>query len=321
MLSQTVSSLAMRELQRRAAGAGLILQTGPFSCRIRTDILQLVDTIALLYADYPLAPDDGFADFDVTLRRSGGLRRWFHPQVCFEQDGATPFLPLPLAQAHPMFEWVMNWCVSTKAHGYLVIHAAVLERGNCAVILPAPPGSGKSTLCAALASRGWRLLSDEMTLVRPADLALVPMPRPVSLKNASIDVIRTFAPNAVFGPAVPETVKGTIAHMRPSADSIAAASRVACPTHLVFPRYQAGAATRLEPLPKARTFMGVADNAFNYPILGATGFDTLGRLVDACDAYDFCYSRLDEAMAVFDGFAGMAPEGGLGTGLHQEAVA
>jgi predicted ATPase len=31
------------------------------------------------------------------------------------------------------------------------------------VILPAPPGSGKSTLCAALVTRGWRLLSDELT--------------------------------------------------------------------------------------------------------------------------------------------------------------
>ncbi|NNG24193.1 HprK-related kinase A [Telluria aromaticivorans] len=300
----TVSSLAAPELRRRCAGTGLVLRTGPFSCRVRTDIPHLVDTIALLYADYPLAPDDGFADFDVTLRRSGGLRRWFHPQVGFEQDGITPFLPLPLAQAHPMFEWVMNWCVSTKAHSYLLIHAAVLERDGCAVILPAPPGSGKSTLCAALASRGWRLLSDEMTLVRPTDVALVPMPRPVSLKNASIGVMQAFAPQAVFGPAVPETVKGTIAHMRPSAASIAAAGRVARPTHIMFPRYQAGAATSLAPMPKARMFMGVADNAFNYPILGATGFDTLARMVDACEGFEFCYSSLDEAMAVFDGLAG-----------------
>ncbi|MFC0250938.1 HprK-related kinase A [Massilia consociata] len=303
----TVSSLAAPELRRRCAGAGLVLRTGPFTCRIRTDIAQLVDTMALLYADYPVAGEDGFADFQVTLRRSGGVRRWFHPQVRFEQDGASPFLPLPLAQAHPMLEWVMNWCVSTNAHTYLVIHAAVLERGACAVILPAPPGSGKSTLCAALASRGWRLLSDEMTLVRPADLALVPVPRPVSLKNASIDVIRAFAPDAVFGPAVPNTVKGTIAHMRAPGASIAAAGRVARASHVVFPRYEAGAATRLEAVPKAQMFTGLADNSFNYPVLGATGFDTLGRLVDACAGYRFCYSSLDEAMAVFDGLAGAAP--------------
>jgi len=203
-----------------------------------------------------------------------------------------------------MFEWVMNWCVSNKAHSYLIIHAAVLERGGRAFILPAPPGSGKSTLCAALVCRGWRLLSDELALVRPADLAMLPLPRPVSLKNASIDVIRAWDPQAVFGPAVPETSKGTIAHMRAPRASVAAALETARPTHIVFPRYEAGAQTRLAPVPKARLFTRVADNAFNYTVLGATGFDTLGRLADACAGFDFGYSSLDEAMAVFDTLAG-----------------
>jgi HprK-related kinase A len=222
----TLGALAPLELRRRFAGAGLVLRTGPFRSRIRTNIPHLVDAIALLYADYPVE-DDAFADFQLNLEATGGWRRWLRPQVRFDQDGVAPFKPLPLAQAHPMFEWVMNWCVSNKAHGYLVIHAAVLEKNGCAVILPAPPGSGKSTLCAALASRGWRLLSDELTLVRPADLALVPVPRPVSLKNASIDVIRRWAPHAVFGPAVPKTIKGTIAHMRAPQASVAV--RSACP--------------------------------------------------------------------------------------------
>lgn len=303
----TVSSLGTLELRRHCADAGLVLRTGPFTFRIRTDIPQLVETIALLYGDYPVAGQDGFADFQLTLRRSGGLRRWFYSQVHFEQDGDTPFLPLPVEQAHPMFEWVMNWCVSTNAHTYLIIHAAVLERQGCSVILPAPPGSGKSTLCAALASRGWRLLSDEMTLVRLSDLALIPMPRPISLKNASIDVVRGFAPHAVFGPAVPKTVKGTIAHMRAPVQSIAAASQTARASHIIFPRYEAGADTRLESVPKARMFTGLADNSFNYPVLGATGFDALRRLVDGCAGFTFIYSDLNVAMDVFGGFSGTAP--------------
>jgi HprK-related kinase A len=299
----TLSSLARPALLRRFAGPGLVLRTGPFRSRIRTDIPQLADTIALLYADYPL-DEDGFADFQLHFKAAGGWRRWLRPQVRFDQDGLQPFKPLPLGQAHPMFEWVMNWCVSNKALSYLVIHAAVLERGGCAVILPAPPGSGKSTLCAALACRGWRLLSDELTLVRPADLALVPLPRPVSLKNASIEIIRSWDPQAVFGPAVPETSKGTIAHMRAPTASVAAAGEPARATHIVFPRYEAGAATSLAPVPKAQLFTRVADNAFNYTVLGETGFDTLGRLVDACAGSDFRYSSLDEAIAVFDSLAG-----------------
>ncbi|MCC2973064.1 HprK-related kinase A [Massilia sp. IC2-476] len=299
----SLSSLSPGELRRRFDGPGLVLRTGPFRSRIRTDIPALVDTISLLYADYPV-DEEGFADFQLHFASTPGWRRWLRPQVRFDQDGLRPFKPLPLSQAHPMFEWVMNWCVSNKAHSYLVIHAAVLERNGRAFILPAPPGSGKSTLCAALVCRGWRLLSDELTLVRPHDLALVPLPRPVSLKNASIGVIQAWDPQAVFGPAVPETSKGTIAHMRAPRASVAAAETTAQASHIVFPRYEAGAPVRIEGVAKARLFTRVADNAFNYTVLGATGFDALARLVDACAGFDFCYSELDEAIALFERLAG-----------------
>jgi HprK-related kinase A len=298
----TVASLPRAELGRRLRDEGLVLRTGPFANRIRSDVPQLRDAIALLYADYPVE-EGGFTDFHLGLHRSVGARRWFRSQVHFEQDGFAPFKPLPLAQAYPMFEWVLNWCVSHRAHGYLIIHAAVVEKNGRAVILPAPPGSGKSTLCAALVGSGWRLLSDEMTLVRGEDGMLVPLPRPVSLKNASIGIIRDFLPDAVLGTPVENTTKGTIAHLKPPGASIAQAHALARPSCIVFPRWQAGAATSLSPLPRARAFMQVADNSFNYQLLGARGFEILGRLIDASTAWEFNYSSLPEALALFDRLA------------------
>jgi HprK-related kinase A len=299
----TVSSLTSTELDARLRGSGLVLRTGPFSSCIRTDIRLLRDGLALMYADYPVEPAGGFADFHLDLHRSRGWRRWTRSQVHFEQDGQAPFRPLPLAQAFPMFEWLLNWCITHRALGYLVIHAAVLEKHGRAVVLPAPPGSGKSTLCAALLGAGWRLLSDEMTLVRTADGLLAPVPRPVSLKNASIGVIRAAFPDAVLGPPVEGTVKGTIAYLKASHDSVARAAEPVRPGWIVFPRYEALADTVLEPVPKARAFMQVADNGFNYQALGARGFDTLGALIDACDSYTFVYSNLADALALFDRLA------------------
>ncbi len=279
---------------------GLYIQTGAFITRIQTSIAGVAEGIHLLYADYPLAEGKHFADFHIRLALPNNFRRWFKPQVLFLFDGSSTFKPLPADQAFPMLEWGLNWCISSHAHSYLIIHAAVVEKNGCAAVLPAPPGSGKSTLCAALVNRGWRLLSDELALVRVSDGKIIPLPRPVSLKNASIDIIQHYEPATIFSRKVADTMKGTVAHMKPPADSIDRALEQARPGWVIFPKYEAGVATKLTRLSQARAFMRVADNAFNYSTLGVSGFETLSGLIDASLCYDFTYSVLDEAIDVFN---------------------
>ena len=303
----TIASLSPRQLRRRLAGPGIGLQTGSFVTLLRSPLRHIADGIALLYADYPLIDAPPFADFHVALDQGAGLRRLFGRQVIFRSDGVTPFKPLPQDQAWPMFEWSMNWCVSSRAHEYLMIHAAVIERNGVAVILPAPPGSGKSTLCAALVARGWRLLSDELTLVRLADGRIAPLPRPVSLKNAAIDVIRAWAPDAVISRPVHTATKGIVAHVKAPADSVARAHETAHAAWIIFPTYAAGAEPTLEAMGKARAFMQVAENSFNYGLLARAGFDALARLIDGSASYRFRYSRLDDAVEVFARLAPAAP--------------
>jgi len=294
-----VSALTPSELRSRLKIAGIFLQTGAFIIHVQTSIRSVAEGLGRLYADYPLVEDAGFADFHIRLSSPGNMRRWFRPQVLFSCDGRIPFKPLPLDQAFPMLEWGMNWCVSGHMHQYLILHAAVMEKQGGALVMPAPPGSGKSTLCAALVNRKWRLLSDELALINKSGNALVPLCRPVSLKNESIHVIRTFEPDAVFGREVRDTMKGTVAHMKPPAGSVAQSHVTAKPAWIVFPKYQAGAPTHLEPLPKARAFMRMVENAFNYSLLGPQGFQMMANLIDACDCYEFTYSNLDEAVAAF----------------------
>jgi HprK-related kinase A len=303
----TVSAYSRAELGERLAGDGIHLQTGAFVTCVKTTIGRVADGIALLYADYPVIEAGAFADFHISLHPAGGLRRWLRPQARFDYDGMRPFKPLPLAQAFPMFEWILNWCVSSNAHRYLCIHAAVVEKDGRAAILPAPPGSGKSTLCAALVSRGWRLLSDELTLVRLGSGELVPLPRPISLKNASIDLIRRYAPASVFSPVVDDTVKGSIAHLKAPAASVMRAGERARAAWIIFPRYAAGAAAQLEPMAPARAFMQLAENSFNYSVLGAGGFEALAALIDASQSYRFTYSALDDAIDLFSRLAPPPP--------------
>lgn len=297
--SVKLRELPPTELHRRLVRGELHLRTGPVVAAIGTRLGDVERGVALHYANHPVEATDQFADFHISVDRPIGLRRWIQPQVQFRYDDSLPFAPLPGDQGFPMLEWGLNWCVSHHCHQYLILHAAVVERGGRALILPAPPGSGKSTLCAGLAHRGWRLMSDELTVIDPRLLQVVAIPRPVSLKNDSIDVIRRFAPEAAFGNVVRDTNKGSVAHFRPPLEAVERSGEPARPAWIVLPRWQQGAPTDLRPLGQAAALMQLIDNAFNYNVHGRHGFDVMCRLMDQCTTFEFTYSSLDEAAQLF----------------------
>lgn len=301
-----LADLTESEFRQRITGDGLALQTGPLHLRLRSDVLLVQQGVRLLYADYPVLAPERFCDHGVEIVRAGGLRRWLRPQVLFLHDGAPTFEPMPADHGMPLLEWALNWAISGQAHQYLILHAAVIERGGRAVVMPAPPGSGKSTLCAGLIHRGWRLLSDELALIDLGNGRLAGPARPVSLKNASIDLIAAFAPEAVFGRRTPATVKGTVAHLRAPSEHVRRAAEPALPGWIVFPKYVAGAAAQLGSRPKADAIMQLSRNAFNAGITGREGFAALARLVSESECLDFSYSSLDEAAAVFERLAAAA---------------
>ncbi len=293
-----IATYSRERLGQYMATDGVRFRTGPFVVDLRSTLPAVVEGIHQMYGEYPLIESD-HADFYLHLKQPAGIRHWWRPQVCFALDGHEPFKPLPLSQAFPMFEWALNWCVASHMHCYLIIHAAVVERDGCVAVLPAPPGSGKSTLCAGLISRGWRLFSDELALISLKDRRVIPLPRPVGLKNNSIDIMRAYAPQAVIGPNYTDTRKGTVAHMKAPTTSIRRADESGRAAWIVFPKYTAGAEARLTPRDPGQTALYLAQNAFNYSVLGRAGFETLTAVVDGCRCYDFEYSQLDDAIEIF----------------------
>ena len=188
-------------------------------------------------------------------------------QICLE-DGLA-FTDFPLEALLANLEWRFNWCVATHASQYVMLHAAGVCRG---------PGAGKSTLSAYLIHRGWRrLLSDEFTLVRNDALDLHAFPRLIPLKNDAIDVIQSAVPQAQFGPRIPGTRRGTVAHLRPGDEHIQAMHEPARPHLVVFPTDERGSATTLTAVPPAECFTDLTNSCSNYALLERQAFPNARR--------------------------------------------
>jgi HprK-related kinase A len=305
--------LPSTELRRQLAGAGVWLRTGPFSLKLQSRIPSVAESLSTLYGQFEVRnAHEAFADFHVAVNPPGNLRRWLRPQAEFSFDGLQPFNPLPRDQAFQMLEWGLNWCVSTQAHQYLVIHAAVVEKNGLAVILPGPPSSGKSTLTAGLVLSGWRLLSDELALVESKTGSIHPLPRPISLKNESIPLIRSFSPDAYLNRASHDTAKGTVAYLRPPKESVRRQHEPAHPGWIVFPKWSPDAEAELLPRTKQQTFKYLTQHTFNYTQLGEEAFRVCSRLLRQADCYCFQYGKLDEAVAVLDRLAATVMSGEVG---------
>jgi HprK-related kinase A len=294
----TISDLGEPAFAARLHGKGLGVRLGPFDVKLRSSVRTIDSALHRLYRDYMLLDGEDHV-FNMHLRIVS-TRHWRRPQVRTVRllvDGRAPHDDLPLGHALAALEWGLNLVIALRSHSWLMLHSAAVERHGGVLLLPAWPGSGKTTLCTALVFRGWRLFSDEFGLVEPRSGAVAPIPRPMPLKNESIEVIRGFAPDAELGPTIPNTRKGTIAHVKPPADSIRNSGKSAPARWIVFPRWSRGAQFACEEMPKLDAFMMLASNAFNYEMLGETAFVAVRSLVETTRCFRLVYSDLDRAVA------------------------
>lgn len=279
---------------------GLIIKIGSFNFKIcilnKSAMLDFIN----IYSDFQLLDDDVFIDFDIVLKSPNILRRWFYPQISFYCNGTPPFTPLPIEQGYAMLEWGMNWCIVSHANQFLILHAAVIEKNNKAVIMPGQPGAGKSTLCSALINRGWRLLSDELTLISLKNGDIYPISRPVNLKNESIDIIKGFEPSSIFSNKANDTHKGTVSLLKPPTSSVARANITATPKLIVLPKYKAQSELTINNMDEKELFFSLINNSFNYNVLGVEGFNATIKLINQVQSMQLEYSNLNDAIDLFN---------------------
>ncbi|KXI28527.1 HprK-related kinase A [Paraglaciecola hydrolytica] len=271
-----------------------LLDLHPFSFSVKTDLPQVIQNLSTIYGKQLIQNFEESADYQLSVKKSSGIRSFIRPQAQFFCDQLEPFKPLSFQKAYAFLEWGMNWTVAANELQHVIIHSAVLAKGNKAILFPAPPGSGKSTLTAYLAHNGWRLFSDEMALIVPLTKTVIPFVRPICLKNQSIDIAKNLFPHGKFSDIAKDTHKGDVIHLSPPElswdNQVTPAELVA----VVFPNYRANQDLQIYQLDKTQAFMQLVDNAINYGMLRDVAFKTLSNIIDGVKTFEIFHNNLQD---------------------------
>ncbi len=168
------------------------------------------------------------------------------------------------------------WEVNRRATGSVAtraaLHAAVIGGPLGAVALCATSHSGKSTLAAAAARRGWHHLSDDMGLLDVEAMTVIPYARPIMLRPGGRD--RLGGPPR---PPAPHMEFMADEWFLPASELGAVVSPEPRPLVAVgFLEWRDAAA--LEPLSRARTLHDLLLHSATAAMQGAEGFSQLERV-------------------------------------------
>ena len=178
------------------------------------------------------------------------------------------------------------------------------DESKC-ILLPAPPGSGKSTLTASLVHAGFTYFSDEVALLQEGSFNVFPVPLAICIKDSGIDALADRFPG-LRGLQVHLRGDGKrVAYMPPPPESRPASDEPRPVAALVFPRFTLGAAASLVPLSKFDALKHLMDECMvvSSP-LDAAKVDAMVEWISGIPCHILSYGSIDEAVAavrsVFD---------------------
>jgi energy-coupling factor transporter ATP-binding protein EcfA2 len=151
-----------------------------FSFVLRTNCPEARDSIARLYGHF-LSTRGVEIEVEAGFRSEGDGFRW--------RLGDRTDVASDMGRTLRSLESALCEAILRSQRRLIAIHAATVYSGDSAVMLVGPSGAGKSTLSVALSRRGLTLETDDVALIDPQTLHVLPIPRCVHLDQESIRLL------------------------------------------------------------------------------------------------------------------------------------
>jgi len=187
------------------------------------------------------------------------------------------------------------WRLAVNRYEFLFyIHAGVVGTGESCILLPAAAGSGKSSMTAALVHRGYRYLSDEVALIEPTTFRVPPVPLALCVKGTGWNLMSQYFPHLRSLMGHQRMDGRRVRYVPPAPSTIQTAGALV--SHIVFPRYQAEAATEMRPVSRSAALRRMMSECWACGHLDHAIFTELIRWIGRIDCYELTFSSLEKAV-------------------------
>lgn len=220
------------------------------------------------------------ARYDVMM--SSELTLWLEGNCLY--SGSSPY-----DLAYSLINAIIHQCVVDNDSGH-AIHAAAISTAVGSVLLPGSSGSGKTTFCTWLVSKGYGYLSDELLLLGGTTGELHPLTRPLSIKLGAVAALSSFLDfnsSAVLGGSNGVMVPHRLVNPNFSSTRL--------PLSLIlFPKYEERATPELRPLSPALGCARLLECCVNARNLQGHGIGHLAEIVRITPVYQLTYGSFED---------------------------
>ncbi len=207
---------------------------------------------------------------------------------------------LPFKSTLPVLMNLIYMISSRRIKDKLLFHAAAICKDKQVVIMPGDSGKGKTTMTAALLTKGFRYLSDEIALINPNTSKVYPFPLPLSIKSGSLPILKKYYPDISDYQIFQRLDKKQVRYYPIAEKNIIPLHQGYPLKGIIFMNFDKNAKTALAELDNLNALKLLVKTCSSNRPLGVQDVEGLLKLITRTQCHSFTFSEIEESTKLLE---------------------